>query len=187
MIQIIDVTPHFTPEELISRALGRGLFNAEVWRLTRRLGLVHDHNLDFNNGITLAGLSAILNVMFGGAAATTAWSIFPIAATNFSALQNSDTMASHAGWQESVAYQETARPTWVVGPATNGTIASTSQAVMTFNADGTQLQGLGAVGNATKGGTTGTLWATGVFPSVQGFNNGDVLKVNYNVAFAATN
>jgi hypothetical protein len=69
-----------------------------------------------------------------------------------------DTMASHSGWTEVTAYDETARPAWGQGAASGGVTTNSSAA--TFTASGTTNVGGGFLStNATKGGTAGTLFS----------------------------
>ena len=69
-----------------------------------------------------------------------------------------DTMASHAGWTEVTAYDESARPAWGQGAASGG--VTTNATAATFTASGTTNVGGGFLTTvATKGGTTGTLFS----------------------------
>ena len=75
-----------------------------------------------------------------------------------------DTMTSHAGWVEVVAYAEAARQLaqWgaVSGQSANN---SANKAVFTINADATTLGGCFLCTNSAKSGTAGTLYGVGAF------------------------
>ena len=72
-----------------------------------------------------------------------------------------DTMASHAGWTELVAYSQGTRPAWtVVAGGTAGSAGnSASPASFTINSAGQTAGGLFLCSNSTKSGTSGTLFA----------------------------
>jgi len=75
-----------------------------------------------------------------------------------------DTMASHAGWAEVVAYDEAARQAWTDGAVSGQSVDnSASPALFTINANGTVLGGAFLADNNTKSGTTGILYAIGAF------------------------
>lgn len=67
----------------------------------------------------------------------------------------SDTMLTKA-WTEFVAYTESARPLWVPGVASNGSIKNPVGTRFSFNASGS-IWGFFIVTLPTKGATTGTL------------------------------
>lgn len=137
-----------------------------------------------DNGITNVGLNKILDDMFdgGGAAAPSAtWYIGLIDNAGFSALANADTMASHSGWSESTAYTEANRVTWGVGAASSRSVTNATTVDFSINATVT-INGIFVVDQNTKGGTTGTLWATASFSSAVSASNGDTLKITYTVS-----
>lgn len=99
-----------------------------------------------------------------------------------------DTMASHAGWTESVAYSNANRVTAVWGTATasgggagsagTGALVS-SAAVFNINATAT-IAGTFLTTNNTKSGTTGTLLSSGSFSGGnRSVVSGDTLNVTY--------
>lgn len=71
-------------------------------------------------------------------------------------LSASDTMASHAGWQELTAYGEATRPQWNYGTAANKLLTNANAASFTINATST-IKGFFLTTDSTKGGTSGTL------------------------------
>lgn len=133
------------------------------------------------NGIVDVGLNSILNVYFVAGTQITVWYLGLIDNAGFSALSNADTMSSHAGWTESTAYSNANRPTWTVGAAASRAVTNAATVDFTINATAT-IKGIFATSNNTKGGTTGTLWATAAFGSTVSVINGDTLKITYTVS-----
>ena len=140
----------------------------------------------FPNGLTNVGLNDILDVYFAAGTQKTNWYIFPIDNSGFSALAAGDTMSSHSGWTESTAYSESTRPAWAPGAAASLSMTNSTLRALTINASAT-LYGLGLVSNSTKGGTTGTLAATGAFTAPQVMVSGQVLSAQYTITLEATN
>lgn len=137
-----------------------------------------------HNGVVTEGLDTILDTMFNAQTQTAEWKIGLIDSTNFSAVDPSDTMSSHAGWQEITNYSEATRVDWAPDDTSNGVITNATAASMTINADGT-IKGLFLTNDGTKGGTAGLLWATAVFGSEVIVLDGDSLKVTYTVTATA--
>lgn len=136
----------------------------------------------FPNGIVDVGLNLILDVMFHNTPAPSAtWYIGLVDNAGFTAFANADTMASHTGWAESTAYTQTARPAWTEGAASARSITNAATVDFSINATVT-LKGIFVVDNATKSGTTGTLWSTAAFASNVSAVNGDTLKITYTVS-----
>lgn len=155
----------------------RGRFHAEAFDKEGNL-LWTD---DFPNGITNEGLNTLLNVMFVADTQLTTWYTGLISATSYSALAAGDTMASHSGWTESVAYSGGTRPQWTAGTSTSKSTTNSATVDFAINADGTVLKGIFITSNNSKSGTSGKLWSTGLFGSDQTLNNGDTLKITYTV------
>lgn len=130
------------------------------------------------NGVTLPALDDVNNVYFGAGTQKTAWYVGLIDNAGFSALSSADTMVSHAGWTENQQYTASTRPQWSVGASSGQTITNASAMAFTMNATAT-IKGAFVVSNSTKGGTTGTLFATGAFASNQSLSSGQVLNVTY--------
>lgn len=136
---------------------------------------------DFPNGIVDVGLNYILETAFNGGSAATTWYVGLIDNAGFSALSNSDTMLSHAGWGEATDYDEATRPEWTAGTATGRSI--TNAATVDFSINGTVvLRGIFITSNNTKSGTAGTLWSTASFASNVNATSGDTLKITYTVS-----
>lgn len=130
------------------------------------------------NGTTLAGVNHALSVTLAAGTQATTWYLGLISGTGFSSLNVSDTMSSHSGWTELTSYTESVRQTWSPGAPSGGIIINSTEAVFTINAT-VSVQGAFLVSNSTKAGTTGTLWATGQFGSVQNLVSGQTLGVKY--------
>lgn len=133
------------------------------------------------NGIVDVGLNNILEVYFHSGTQITTWYIGLIDNAGFTALSNSDTMASHTGWSESTAYSNANRPQWTAGTAASRQITNAATVDFNINATAT-IKGIFITSNNTKGGTTGTLWATATFASNVSVVNGDTLKITYTVS-----
>ena len=85
-----------------------------------------------------------------------------------------DTMTSHAGWAEVTAYSEDVRQTATWGAVSGQSVDnSASKAVFSINGAAT-IGGMFLTTDATKGGTSGTLYGAGAFtggdkPVVNGY------------------
>lgn len=149
-------------------------------KIIRKDGRVEEVGLS-KNGITNEGYNNMLGVHFHGDTQQTAWYIGLIGNTSFSTLAAADTMASHSGWTESVAYSNATRPQWTCGAAASKSITNSVVVSFNINADSTVLKGIFIPSDNTKSGTSGKLWSTGLFSSDQTMNNGDVLQITYTV------
>lgn len=101
-----------------------------------------------------------------------------------------DTMASHAGWTEVVAYSNATRvaATFATATTANPSVVTNTAAPAVFNINGTTVVG-GAflTSSNTKGGTTGTLFSAADFgsPGDRSVVSGDTLSVTYTFSLAA--
>ena len=141
--------------------------------------------IETSNGVTNEGLNTILDNMFHNTAQTPTWYVGLIDNVNFSAVDPSDTMGSHAGWQELDNYSDANRVEWTEDASSNGSITNSVAISFNISADGS-VKGLFLTSDNTKGGSVGILWATAVFPSAVQVINGDVLKVTYTVTASAS-
>lgn len=134
----------------------------------------------FWNGITTAGINNLFNVYFGATSKAAAWYMGLIASSGYSALAAADTMSSHAGWTEETSnYSQATRPQWTPASASGGSVSNSTSVDFTITGSVT-AKGVFVVNENTKGGTTGTLWATALFTSGdQALVNGQTLKVTY--------
>ena len=100
-----------------------------------------------------------------------------------------DTMSSHAGWTEVVAYSNATRvaATFVTATAANPSVVTNSASPATFNINGTTTVG-GAflTSGSAKSGTAGTLFSAADFgsPGDRSVVNSDTLSVTYTFSLA---
>lgn len=136
-----------------------------------------------HNDITNEGKNEILDIMFsdGTQIAAASWYIGLISNSGYSALAAGDTMGSHGGWTEFTGYTQATRVAWGPGNPASQSITNASPATFDINASGT-LKGIFVTSNSTKSGTTGKLWATGLFAADVPVSNGDQMKITYTVS-----
>lgn len=141
-------------------------------------------NLVVNTGLAYMAGSALTSV-----AQITSWFIglYGAAASNTPAA--GDTMASHAGWTEVVAYSNATRVacTFVTATTANPSVATNSASPSAFTINGTATVGGGFLtSSSTKSGTTGTLFSAADFDSPGDRNvvSGDTLNVTYTLSLA---
>lgn len=147
---------------------------------------------DYKNLVTNVGKADALDRFFKGSAYTAAFYFGLVDGGSAPTYNAADTMSSHAGWTENVAYSNATRVAAVFGTAagtgggsgTAGTgTVTTSAAVFTINGTAT-IAGCFLNTVSTKSGTTGTLFSAGSFSGGnRAVVNGDTL----NVTFTATN
>ena len=141
------------------------------------------------NLVVNVGLQDMNAKYFTGSAYTATWflGLYGSGATNSPAA--ADTMSSHAGWTEVVAYSQATRPACTFGTPTtaNPSVATNSASPATFTINGTTTVG-GAflTSNSTKSGTTGTLYSAADFsaPGDRSVVSGDTLSVTYTLSLA---
>lgn len=133
-----------------------------------------------HNDITDFGLNEILGIMFVQGTQFNNWFMGLIDAAGFSAVADADLMNSHAGWVESTDYSESNRPTIPFGAVVSQK-TETSPSVNFTATEAQTLKGVFIVSNSTKGGTTGTLWATALFSGDKTIAINEVLKVDYEI------
>lgn len=99
-----------------------------------------------------------------------------------------DTMASHAGWVEVVAYDEAVRQTLTLGAVSGQSVDnSASKAVFTISANATTIGGAFLCTDNTRGGSTGTLYGGGAFTAGDKvLDDNDVLNVTVTASAAAS-
>lgn len=151
----------------------QGHYDIEHWRAGKLL-----KKFDWHNDITNEGKNKIFDVMFNGTTPITTWYIGLISNSGYSALAAGDTMASHTGWTEFTGYSQANRVTWTSGAASAQSITNGTAATFDMTGTGT-VKGIFVVANNTKGGTTGTLWATGLFQADLPVVSSDQIKVTY--------
>lgn len=138
---------------------------------------------DFHNLVVNQGLQYLNTQVFKGINYTATWYMGlvtgPGAGNTYAA---GDTMASHAGWTESVAYSQTNRPVLSFGTATTAdpSVMNTATAALFTMSGTTTIAGAFITNENTKNGTTGVLFSVGNFtvgdrPVV----SGDTINVSY--------
>ena len=169
------------PAELLPQAAMKGRWEfvcrdangAEKWRDT------------IDNIVVNAGLNYLLDAGLSGGTQITTWYLGLLSATPTVAA--GDTMASHAGWTEVVAYDEANRVTWADGGVASQSVSnSASPADFTISANSTQIGGAFLTSNNTKSGTTGTLYAAGAFTAGnKDLDDNDTIEVTFTGTAAA--
>jgi hypothetical protein len=141
-------------------------------------------NLVVNTGLAYMAGSALTSV-----AQITSWFIglYGAAASNTPAA--GDTMASHAGWTEVVAYSNATRVacTFVTATTANPSVATNTASPSAFTINGTATVGGGFLtSGSAKSGTAGTLFSAADFDSPGDRNvvSGDTLNVRYTLSLA---
>jgi len=150
-----------------------GRYRVQHWRDNKLLWSKY-----FKNAIVDEGANNILDVQFGGSAASDPWNFGLIDNAGSPSLLDADTMASHAGWTELTAYTEGTRQVWDDDAASGRVKTNTTDAVFTMNAANT-IHGIFLSNDNVKGGTTGLLWATAAFVTPLVVANLDVVRVQY--------
>jgi len=133
----------------------------------------------FDNLVTTVGRNFMLDTTFSGSSYTATWFVGLVTGPGASNVYAAgDTMASHSGWTESVAYSNATRVAAVFSAASAGSKA-TSAAVFNINATAT-VAGSFLTTIGTKSGTTGTLYSVGNFTGGDRLiASGDTLNVTY--------
>ncbi len=136
------------------------------------------------NLVVTAGLNDALDKYFKGSTYTASHFVGLTTATPVFAA--GDTMASHAGWTESVVYSNATRPAYTPGTVAAGSVDnSASKASFTIDTGGT-IGGAFLTTDGTKSGNTGTLYGGGAFA---GGNrtviSGDTVNVTVTATMAA--
>jgi len=141
-------------------------------------------NLVVNAGLAYMAGSALTSVT-----QITTWylGLYGAGASNTPAA--GDTMSSHAGWTEVVAYSNATRvaATFVTATTANPSVVTNSASPATFNINGTTTVG-GAflTSGSAKSGTTGTLFSAADFgsPGDRSVVSSDTLSVTYTFSLA---
>ena len=141
-------------------------------------------NLVVNVGLAYMAGSALTSV-----AAITSWYIGLYGAGASNTPAAADTMSSHAGWTEVVAYSNATRvaATFVTATTANPSVATNSASPAVFNINGTTTVG-GAflTSGSAKSGTAGTLFSAADFgsPGDRSVVSSDTLSVTYTFSLA---
>lgn len=144
----------------------------------------------FDNVVTVTGKNAMLDNFIAGSSFTqTGPYMGLISSVSFSATSATDTMSSHAGWNEAGSanaptFAARGTPSWSSASAGSKSTSSAVSFVMTGN--GT-LEGafivLGTGASTTIGNTGGTLFSAGVFGGgAQVVSSGNIVTVTYSIS-----
>lgn len=153
--------------------LQRGRFIYQVWEFNQIIRQGYGPN-----GVTLPARNDIYDKYFRNGVTSAAWYLGLIRDDNFTGLSEADTMASHAGWEEGTEYTEATRVAWSPDATSGGVITNSVAAEFSVNAEQIFKGGL-LVDESTKGGSTGVLWATGLFDGDQALKPGQTFKLYY--------
>ena len=141
-------------------------------------------NLVVNAGLAYMAGSALTSVT-----QITTWYLGLYGAGASSTPAAGDTMSSHAGWTEVVAYSNATRvaATFATATTANPSVVTNSASPATFNINGTTTVG-GAflTSGSAKSGTTGTLFSAADFgsPGDRSVVSSDTLSVTYTFSLA---
>ena len=141
------------------------------------------------NLVTKQGLQDMNTKYFTGATYTAAWYIGLVDNAGFTAYSTDDTMASHTGWTESIAYSGGNRGTATFGTATTAdpSVISNvaSQASFSIN-NNAVIRGAFLTSTQSNTTNTGVLFSEADFesPGTRTVASGDVLNVRYDFSLA---
>ena len=156
-----------------------GVFHLEHVRDGEIIDAWDEHNLIVNEG-----LDATLNIMFHGSTQISTWYV-GLFEGNYTpvATLTAATFASAA--TECTAYSETVRQDYNEAASSGQSITnSANKATFTFNAAKT-IYGAALLSNATKGGTSGTLFSATRFGTAKSVVSTDQLLVTYTLGAAS--
>ena len=154
----------------------KGSYHGQLVRDGEVIDEFEDENLVVNEG-----LDALLNIMFHNATQFSTWylGVFegnytPVAGATASSIAGDST--------ESSAYDEVSRPAFNEAAASSQSITNTAnRATFTFNASKT-IYGAFLISDATKSGTSGTLFSAARFSSSKSVVAADQLLLAYTFA-----
>ncbi len=141
------------------------------------------------NLVVNVGLAYMAGTALTSVAQITTWYIGLYGAGASNTPAAADTMSSHAGWTEVVAYSNATRvaATFVTATAANPSVVTNTASPATFNINGTTTVG-GAflTSGSAKSGTTGTLFSAADFgsPGDRSVVSSDTLSVTYTFSLA---
>jgi hypothetical protein len=144
---------------------------------------------DSKNLVVNAGLAYMAGSALTSVTQITSWYIGLYGAGASNTPAAADTMSSHAGWTEVVAYSNATRvaATFVTATTANPSVVTNSASPAAFNINGTTTVG-GAflTSGSAKSGTTGTLFSAADFgsPGDRSVVSGDTLSVTYTFSLA---
>lgn len=138
---------------------------------------------DIHNTVVNVGLQHLLDVLFASGSQTATWYIGLTDGTP--TIAAADTMASHAGWSEVVAYSEATRQEYVDVRSAQTVSNTASPASFSINGSAT-IGGAFIASSNTKSGTTGILLCAAVRTGGdRTVESGDTINVTYSFAGAS--
>lgn len=140
---------------------------------------------EVKNTVVDVGLTDMLDVYFTAGTATSAANWRVGLTTGSPTPASGDSMSSHGGWTEWQTYDEASRQAW--GHAAAGLTMTNSTALTYTSSSDTQTVGGGfLVNNATKGGTTGTLFNVAAFSAGnKSLDTGETVDVTVTITLAS--
>jgi len=189
-------TENLTATDIVSSGLSCNLKSGEEAKATG-LFEIKCHDKDGNLKWEAQSKNLVVNVglqYMAGSALTsvtqiTTWYIGLYGAGASNTPAAGDTMSSHAGWTEVVAYSNATRvaATFATATTANPSVVTNSASPATFNINGTTTVG-GAflTSGSAKSGTTGTLFSAADFgsPGDRSVVSSDTLSVTYTFSLA---
>ena len=141
------------------------------------------------NLVTNQGLQDMNAKYFKGSGYSAAWYVGLVDNAGFTAYDATDTMASHAGWDETTAYSGSNRATATFGTATTAdpSVIDNSGSQASFSITGTvTVRGAFLTATQDKSTNTGVLFSVADFesPGNRSVVNGDTLTVKYEFSLA---
>jgi len=142
------------------------------------------------NLVVNVGLAYMAGTALTSTAQITTWYLGLYGAASSNTPAAADTMTSHAGWTEVVAYSNATRVsvTFVAATTANPSVVTNTASPAVFNINGTTTVG-GAflTSGSAKSGTAGTLFSAADFgsPGDRAVVNSDTLSVTYTFSLAA--
>jgi len=134
------------------------------------------------NGIITNTIDDLLDVYFSDGTPESLWYLGLISNTNWDEDvgldDDTDTMVSHAGWEEAENYDAANRPLWSPEVSSDGLKRNAESVDFTITT-AEELKGMFVTSGQVKGETAGTLWATAVFPATNTPPVGAVFKLFY--------
>lgn len=171
------MSKEIAPVEQSELRLG-GTFYVECFRDGKLLWKEPIKNLVVNVGLQNALDSALLN-----GTQTTTWYVGLL--TN--ATPSSTWTMTDAGGAEEVDYSEAARPTWTGVRTAQLATNTAAKALFTIDVGDTSVYGAFLSSNNTKSGTSGVLFAAGLFTSARtGLQIDDELYITYEIQGASS-
>jgi len=139
-----------------------------------------------DNIVVNVGLDDALDKYLKGSAYTAAHYVGLTSGTP--TVNAANTMSSHAGWTEVVAYTESTREVLTLGTVASQTVNnSASKASFAINADATTIGGAFICTNSTKSGTSGTLYSVAALTGGNlVLSNGSTLNITVTCTAAAS-